>query len=74
MLDLSFPNPTTCAVNNLKVQIGVTHALALLQEQQVQVTKSDLAQQSLAQHSLLTQYGKCLISLKARWEIIIMIT
>lgn len=65
MLDLSSPNPTTCALNNLKVQRGVTNALALLQEQQVQVTKSDLAQQSLAQCSLLTQYGKCPVSLKA---------
>lgn len=66
MLDLSSPNPTTCAVNNLKVQIGVTHALALLQEQQVWVTESDLAQQSLAQCSLLAQCGKCPVSLKAQ--------
>lgn len=73
MLDLIFPNPTTCAVNNLKVQIAVTHALALLQEQQVQVTKSDLGQQSLAQCTLLTQYGKWPVSLKAWWETIIMI-
>lgn len=73
MLDLSFPNPITCAVNNLKVQIGVTHALALLQEQQVQVTKSDPAQQSLAQCSLLTQYGTCPVSLKTWWETIIII-
>lgn len=64
MLDLSSPNPTTCAVNNLKVQIDVTHVLALLQEQQV--TESDLAQQSLAQRSLLAQCGKCPVSLKAQ--------
>lgn len=73
MLDLSSPNPTTCALNNLKVQRGVANALALLQEQQVQVTKSDLAQQSLAQCSLLTQYGKCPVSLKAWQETIILI-
>lgn len=71
MLDLSSPNLRTCALNNLKVQVGVTNALALLQEQQVQVTKSDLAQQSLAQCSLLTQYGKCPVSLKAWQETII---
>lgn len=73
MLDLSFPNLITCAVNNLKVQIGVTHALALLQEQQVRVIKSDLAQQSLAHRSLPTQNGKCPVSLKARQETSIMI-
>lgn len=43
------------------------------QEQQVKVAKSDLAQQSLAQRSLLTQYGKCPVSLKAWRETIIMI-
>lgn len=39
MLDLSFSNPTARSLNNLKVQIAMTNALALLQEQQVQVTK-----------------------------------
>lgn len=39
MLDLSFSNPTACSLNNLKVQIAMTSVLALLQEQQVQVTK-----------------------------------
>lgn len=49
MLDLSFPNPTACSLNNLKVQIAMTNMLALLQEQQVQVKKSDLAQHPLGQ-------------------------